>query len=68
MAYFYKYFFYFKNWGMIDHTGFRDISRRILSYAMQIRIVKVIGQREGSDSEWTDRCDGGGIRPTAISI
>ena len=44
MGYFYKYFiFNFKNWSMIDCTGFRDFSRRISSYAEQITIVEVIG-------------------------
>ena len=39
MGYLYKYFiFNFKNWSMIDYTGFRD-----LSYAVQMRIVEVIG-------------------------
>ena len=64
-----KYFvFYCKNWSVIDYTGFRDFSPRILSYAMQIMIVEVIRFREGCGSEWTNSCGGGEFRPRAISI
>ena len=44
MGYYNKYFiFNLKNWSTIGYKGFRDFRRQILSYAVQIRIVELIG-------------------------